>query len=397
MDKKKILTILGLAAFAVMADNWVVSPILPTISTDLGVSVGSAALIITAYMIPFGLFQPLYGYFGDRYGRVKVITVTMVFFTIATALCAIAAGLTDLILFRALTGLFAGSVMPVSFALIGDVFPLNERQAAIGTFLGIGFLGQGLSTIIGGTIVYFLDWRAVFAIYTILALIPTILLFTISKGIPTVTNKDSKFFAPIGDLLKNGKSRSIYVIIILEGFLVMGIFSFLGVFIKYQYNFDNLIIGLIMSVFGIMAIMGGRLSGKLSMKLGYKKIVLIGFISTIVASGIFVFGSGVLPLLIVGIALLGLGLMLAHSTFLTLASEFAAKARGVATSLVAFCYMVGGGIGTAIGGRILGIDNYVTLFFVYMVGLMLLTIIVLVDKKSFIIEKEGEKGQPLNS
>ncbi|HEX3028613.1 MAG TPA: MFS transporter [Clostridia bacterium] len=387
MNKKKILSILGLAAFVVMADNWVVSPILPTISNDIGVSVGSAALIIAAYMIPFGLFQPLYGYLGDKFGRVKVINVTMVFFTIATALCAIASALTDLAVFRALTGMFAGSVMPVSFALIGDVFPLNERQSAIGTFLGIGFLGQGLSTIIGGTIAYFFSWRGVFGIYAILAVIPTILLFTISKGIPAATNKDSKLFAPMGGLLKNGKSRSIYIIVILEGLLIMGTFSFLGGFIKNQYNFNNLIIGLIMSVFGVMAIAGGRLAAKLSAKLGYKKTVLIGLTSATLASIINVFGAGILLLQIIGIALLGLGLMLAHSTFLTLASEFAAKSRGVATSLVAFCYMGGGGIGTAIGSRILGSNDYITLFSVYTIGLILLTLIVLIIKKSFVIEK----------
>ena len=387
MNKKNILSILGLAAFVVMADNWVVSPILPTISNDIGVSVGSAALIITAYMIPFGLFQPLYGYLGDRFGRVKVINVTMVFFTIATALCAIASGLTDLAIFRALTGMFAGSVMPVSFALIGDVFPLNERQSAIGTFLGIGFLGQGLSTVIGGTIAYFFSWRGVFAIYAILAVIPTILLFTVSKSVPAVKNNDSKLFEPMGDLLENGKSRGLYIIVILEGLLIMGTFSFLGGFIKNQYNFNNLIIGLIMSVFGVMAIAGGRLAAKLSAKIGYKKTVIIGLISATLASIINVFASNVLSLLIIGIALLGLGLMLAHSTFLTLASEFAAKSRGVATSLVAFCYMGGGGIGTAIGSRILGSNDYITLFSVYTVGLVLLTLIVLMIKKSFVIEK----------
>jgi MFS family permease len=97
--------------------------------------------------------------------------------------------------------------------------------------------------------------------------------------------------------------------------------------------------------------------------------------------------------MIIGIAMLGLGLMLAHSTFLTLASEFAAKSRGVATSLVAFCYMGRGGIGTAIGSRILGSNDYITLFSIYSVGLVLLTLIVLMIKKSFIIEKTHPQPQ----
>jgi MFS family permease len=148
-----------------------------------------------------------------------------------------------------------------------------------------------------------------------------------------------------------------------------------------------------MSVFGVMAIIGSRFAAKLSAKIGYKKTVIIGLTSATLASIIFVFGSNLLPVLIIGIALLGLGLMLAHSTFLTLASEFAAKSRGVATSLVAFCYMGGGGIGTAIGSRILGSNGYVTLFSVYTIGLILLTLIVLIIKKSFVIERAQQTQQ----
>lgn len=386
MNKKKTLLVLGLAAFVVMADNWVVSPILPSISKDIGVSVGSAALIIATYMLPFGLFQPIFGYLGDKFGRVKVISIAMIFFTIATALCAIAAGLTDLAIFRALTGIFAGSVMPVSFALIGDVFPLNERQSAIGTFLGVAFLGQGLSTIIGGSIAYFFNWRGVFAIYALLSVIPTILLFTIGKSIPTTKNKDSRFFAPLASLFKNPKSRSIYIVILFEGIFIMGTFSFLGGFIKNQYSFNNLQIGLIMSVFGIMAIIGGRIAGKVSAKIGYKKTIIIGFTSAVLANIIFVIWGSILPVLIIGIGLSGLGLMIAHSTFLTLASEFAAKARGVATSMVAFFYMCGGSIGTAVGIRIIGSNNFINLFAIYALGLVLLTVLVLIIKKSFVIE-----------
>jgi predicted MFS family arabinose efflux permease len=52
MDKNKLIMLLGLAGFIVMADNWVVSPILPSISQNLYIDVGRAGLLITAYMIP---------------------------------------------------------------------------------------------------------------------------------------------------------------------------------------------------------------------------------------------------------------------------------------------------------------------------------------------------------
>ncbi len=84
MDKKKYILILGQAGFIVMANNWVVSPILPAIAKDLGIPVTHAGLLITAYMIPFGLFQLIFGPLADRFGKRQVISVSMIIFTIAT-------------------------------------------------------------------------------------------------------------------------------------------------------------------------------------------------------------------------------------------------------------------------------------------------------------------------
>src|SRR3990172_3704735 len=85
---------LGLAGFVVMADNWVVSPIVPAIARDIGASPVRTAVLITAYMLPFALFQLLYGPLADRYGKLRVLRVTLVGFTLAAALTALGAGFT---------------------------------------------------------------------------------------------------------------------------------------------------------------------------------------------------------------------------------------------------------------------------------------------------------------
>ncbi len=69
MNENRLILILGLAGFVVMADNWVVSPILPAIAKSLQVSPVRAGLLISAYMIPFGLFQLVFGPLADRYGK----------------------------------------------------------------------------------------------------------------------------------------------------------------------------------------------------------------------------------------------------------------------------------------------------------------------------------------
>ena len=104
MNIKRLILVLGLAGFIVMADNWVVSPLLPSIAHTLGVQPARAGLLIAAYMLPFGLFQLVYGPLADRFGKLRVVGVSMVFFSVATGLCAAGVGMGDLLAYRALTG-----------------------------------------------------------------------------------------------------------------------------------------------------------------------------------------------------------------------------------------------------------------------------------------------------
>lgn len=383
MDKKKILLILGLAGFVTMADNWVVSPILPSIAQNLNVDVASASVIISAYMLSFGLFQLLYGYLAERFEKRQVITFSISMFTIATTFCAFSVALPDLTAYRALTGMFAAAVMPVSLALIGDLFPIEERQSAIGTFMGISFLGQGLSMAIGGSIAYFLNWRGVFAVYASLAVVSSILLFTIGKKIPSTKNKESKAIMPYINVLKNPSSVIIYTLVIFEGIFLIGSFSFLGGFIKQTFELNNFAIGIVMTAFGLMALLAGRKSGVIARKIGRKKTAAVGISFAFLADLLFIILGNHLSIVVIAIGLMGSGFMLAHSSFLTVATEFAAKARSIATSLVAFCFMGGGGIGTAIGAKIIAASNFRMLFIIYGSGLLLVTFSILLVKNSF--------------
>ena len=374
MKEERLILILGLAGFVVMADNWVVSPILPAIARSIQVSPVQAGILISAYMIPFGLFQLVFGPLADRYGKRQVITFSMIFFTIGTALCGIGIGLLDLALYRAVTGIFAASVMPIGLALVGDVIPVERRQQAIGTFMGIAFLGQGLSMAVGGSIAYFVSWRGVFFVYAGLSVISTLLLYFVGRKAPSNKNPKSQFIRPYFDLIRNKKSLLVYLVVLMEGILIIGSFSYLGAYTEHLFQFNYFAIGLTLTAFGAGAVITGRLVGKLAPRIGRRNTLSLGLISAMIADGIF-FTAKVHPVvLIIGVALLGIGFMLAHSSLLTIATEFARAARGTAMSLVAFCFMGGGGVGTAIGGRVIssiGYAQFYSLFGILLLGLLI--------------------------
>lgn len=396
MNKNRIIMLLGLAGFIVMADNWVISPILPAISQNLNIDIAQAGLLVTAYMIPFGFFQIVFGPLADRFGKKQVITFSITAFTVATGLCAFGSTLANLSIFRALTGVFAASVMPISLAMIGDIFPIQERQGAIGTFMGISFLGQGLSMAIGGTIAYFLNWRGVFGIYAVFALIPVALLIKNYKKLPSEKHPDSKIFLPYIKLLGNSRSLFTYIIVLLEGLFIVGSFSYTGAYISQTYGFNYFYIGLIMTAFGIMTVIGGRLSGKIAQKVGARRILSVGLALAALADIVIYLFGGILWLLIIGIALLGTGFIFTHSTLLTRATEFAQKARGAAMSLVAFCFMGGGGVGTAIGGKLIHASSISSLFLVYGIALAITLILSFVLIRDRVVEPDERKEEITN-
>jgi predicted MFS family arabinose efflux permease len=370
MQGKGVVGLLGMAGLVVVAENWVVAPILPAIAQDLGIDIARAGLLITAYMIPFGLCQLIFGPLADRYGKKRVITLAMIVFTLASGLCALGLGLADLALYRALTGVFAASVIPISLAMIGDTFPLEQRQGAIGSFMGIVFLGQGLSMAIGGAIANFLSWRGVFAGYALLSVIPTLALIRSYGSLPSSRNQEARFFAPYRKLLTNQASRNTYLLIFLAGLIILGSFSYLGAYIAEIYHFNYLSIGLIMTSFGLATVVGGRLSGKLVETMGSRRLLTFGFLLAS-ASELALGALGQwLVLLVSAIALMGFGFILAYSTLLTRATEFAQEGRGSAMSLVAFSFMGGGGVGTALGGVLIAHWGLSFIYYAYGIALL---------------------------
>ncbi len=379
MKSSRLVLLLGLAGFMVMADNWVVSPILPAIAGDLSVSAARAGILISAYMLPFGLFQLVYGPLADRFGKAKVVIGTLAAFSITTLLTGFASGIVALAAFRAVTGLFAAATMPISLALIADEVDAAGRQTAIGSFMGIAFLGQALSMGIGGAIAYYLNWRGVFVTYGVVSAIVTAVLWTRLRGAgqaPVATVAGSPF-KPYLALLGERNSRRAYTVILLEGVFLLGSFSYLGARLKESFGLSFLAIGAVMTAFGVGAVIGGRMSSRVSSRLGTVRTLVAGLALAAVANGVVFASSGSLALSTVGVFALGLGFMTAHSTLLTMATEFAAKARGTAMSLVTFAFMIGGAIGTSLGGRLVEATSYSTLYATFGAGLAVLALVAL--------------------
>jgi MFS family permease len=110
-------------------DQTIVSTALLTIVNDLNKVNGTAEMpwVVTAYLLASTAVTPIYGKLADLYGPKRIYMFAIVVFLLGSALCGMAANMTELIAFRALQGLGGGGLMVTAMATVGDLVPPRER------------------------------------------------------------------------------------------------------------------------------------------------------------------------------------------------------------------------------------------------------------------------------
>src|SRR6185437_15566553 len=121
---------LNLIAFVVFASSLFMrstDPVIPQIALGLGVAPATAALLSTAFSLPYALVQPLLGALADSFSKARLMLLCLLILTLATLVCGLAPNFEILMASRVVARLAAGGVVPIAFALIGDKIPLAER------------------------------------------------------------------------------------------------------------------------------------------------------------------------------------------------------------------------------------------------------------------------------
>jgi EmrB/QacA subfamily drug resistance transporter len=154
---------LTLAATAYALQQTMVIPALPELQRELDASTTWVTWVVTGFLLSAAVLTPILGKLGDRFGKERLLVVSLGAFLVGCIGCAAAPDIWTLIAFRVVSGA-AGAVFPLSFGVIRDEFPPARMKVGIGLLSAMFGVGSGLGLVISGLIVDHVSWRWLFVV-----------------------------------------------------------------------------------------------------------------------------------------------------------------------------------------------------------------------------------------
>lgn len=407
-ERGPVLIALMLATGLIAIDSTILATAVPSIVRDLG-GFAQFPWLFSVYLLAQAVSVPVYAKLADTVGRKPIMLVGIGLFLVGSVLCGFAWDMTSLIVFRAVQGLGAGAVMPVSITITGDLYTVRERARVQGYIASVWAASSVIGPTLGGLFAGYLDWRWIFFINIPLCIIAAVVLWrryheSLDREKHTIDVTGS-IVLTIGltllilAVLEGGQAWSwlswqslgafgigaalIVAFVFIElrakepvlplwvfsrrlivttslislgvGAVLIGLTSYVPTFLEVSAGTSPLVAGLAVAALTLGWPISASQSGRLYLRVGFRTTALIGLAIAIAGSAALIAASFVpnpwtaaLACFIVG---LGLGLV-ASPTLIAAQSSVPWSERGVVTGANMFLRSVGSAVGVAVFGAV---------------------------------------------
>jgi EmrB/QacA subfamily drug resistance transporter len=399
-----------LSLFLASVESTVVGTAMPTIISQLG-GLAVYSWVFSAYMLTSTTTTPIFGRLSDIYGRRPIYLIGMLLFLVGSALSGQAQSMTQLIVFRAVQGLGAGSVLPMAFTIIGDIYTLEQRARMQGVFSSVWGVSSVIGPLLGGFLVDNVSWRWVFYVNVPFGLIALalvwwglneaarrrasrqvdylgvvllssgvfLLLLTLLEGGTAYTWASPRMLGLLGLSIAllaafvYVESRVAAPILppslfryrlfsvasghgFLTGLAMFGTTSFVPLFVQGVLGTSATGAGAVLTPLILGWVIASTLGGQLILRLGYRTIIVTGMsIMTAGAAVLATVGLDSTRLHVVAsMVLLGAGMGLSVTSYLIAVQNAVRRDEmGIATSALQFSRSIGGTVGVSLMGAVM--------------------------------------------
>ena len=352
------IVLLAIAGFASQAMVRVTDSLLPQMANDFSTTVGSVAIVVTSYGIGHGLSQLFLGAGGDAIGKYRAAALSCGLAAVLVFACGLMPTVESLAVMRFLSGVFAGWIIPLGMAYVGDVTPYAQRQTVLGRYLAGNITGLLFGQAAGGVLGDLFGWRNVFFILAGLLAIGAIGLaweYITNPRTRTATHPDEKSRGLVADYItvfSTPWARIVILAVALEGAIFWGTFAYIGADLHLRFDLNYSLVGFIVGTFAIGGLIYVAAIGPIVRRLGQRRMCLYGAI--LISVAYLILASGVAwQLAPVAVTLVGLGFYMLHNTLQTVATQMTPQARGTAIAIFSSALYLSQSLGVAVSAYVI--------------------------------------------
>lgn len=347
----RVLNLMAFVIFATTLFMRSVDPVIPQIALGLNVTPTTAAMLSTAFTLPYALVQPVLGALADMFSKTRLIALCMLIVGIATLACGLATNFETLMALRIVAGIAAGGVFPIALAVAGDRVPVQQRQVAIGRLLFAAMSGNLLGASGAGVIGDVVGWRGVF--FTTGA-IDLIALAVAIPGFRSMEEQPGRFDLSMlipnyRAIFSNRMAKYCFGAVFVEAVFLFGVFPYMAGLLRTDGVVRSSIAGVVISGFGIGGVIYTFMVAWLLARIGERRLMAaggmaMGFCLIIIALRM------PWPIEFLNFLLLGFGFYLLHGCIQVYVTELAPAARGSATAAHSLFFFLGQAAGPVVYG-----------------------------------------------
>ena len=347
---------MGGVALLVFYSNYMVAPLIPTFSEEFGVTPYRLGWLVPGFSIAYGISTLVYGVVSDRFGRVPVLAILLVFASLATVLVSFATTARELIALRILSGIGTGGMVTIALADIGDRYPYVVQGRPMGWIFGAVAAGMGLGSSLGPILNPVVGWRNEFRVLACGFFIIAIFLVQRFKSLINRKRRPCRSIASeylcILDAPRGGRTM---VFIFCNAIFQGGVFAWLGLLIANRYHLRDVGIGIVLLGYGLPDLFFGGIIGGWADRYGRRYVIPMGFLLAGVCALFLALPiSSFLAALL--ITALSVGFETTHPLMSSITTSLDPKYRGQITGLATFAKFLGMAVGALLFERLMHIS-----------------------------------------